>query len=157
MTCSQFECDSLRNQLIELQARNSRLVMERQLSNRYGDRRQRQRSVLAWAVRTFGEVTKSTKERALRLVEEAIEVGQAAGLSRAIVERLVERVYARDPGDLRKELGGVGVTLMAFAESIGESAEELDRDEIERIFGIDPAVFQTKHASKIEAGVAVLP
>ena len=50
------------------------------------DRGQR---VLAWAADVFGPVATDRRERAVRLVEEAIEVAQAEGVPAEVVERVV--------------------------------------------------------------------
>ncbi len=58
-----------------------------------------------WARRCFGwQHVSDPKVRAMRLVEEAIELCQALDVSTAQVMRCVEIVYARPHGDARQEL-----------------------------------------------------
>jgi hypothetical protein len=57
------------------------------------------------------------EHRAFRFIEEALELVQAIGTSRADVLRVVEYVYARPPGEDAQEIGGVMVTLAGLATS----------------------------------------
>lgn len=60
-----------------------------------------------WACRCFGEqVTADRKERALRVLEEAIELAQAEGIEVNQAANLVGYVYSRPPGEPSQELGG---------------------------------------------------
>lgn len=116
----------------------------------------RQRQILAWAKQTFGPTAGNADERAARLVEEAIECGQAAGLGKDVVARILERVYSRPVGELGREIGGTGMTLEAFAEVAGYSVnDEVDR-EFARVLGIDREAFRMKHHDKVMDGIADL-
>lgn len=70
--------------------------------------------VATWVRNTFGEAADDKKERALRFLEEALELVQAVGLDRDAVHRLVDYVFARKPGDVYQEIGGAMVTLSAL-------------------------------------------
>lgn len=48
------------------------------------------------------------------VLEEALELGQAEGLSRADAELMVNYVYSRPVGESGQEVGGVMVTLAAL-------------------------------------------
>lgn len=115
----------------------------------------KQSDLLAWCVSTFGAQTAlSPLERAARLVEEAIEVAQAAGLQRYQAMLTLHRVYDRPAGELRQEIGGCAFTLAALAEVAGLNvAHELQR-EYERVMSIDPEFFRAKHAAKVAAGTS---
>lgn len=66
-----------------------------------------------WAFVTLGEDTYySIPERGARLLEEAAEVAQKAGVSSVMVHKIVERVYSRKRSNMDQELGGV---IMAWA------------------------------------------
>ena len=101
------------------------------------NRADRQKVVLEWAEATFGEVALDLRERALRLVEEAIELAQASGVECDAICGLVGHVYAKPPGEPEKELGAVCVTLLAYAEAAGESAEDSEAREINRVTALD--------------------
>lgn len=66
-----------------------------------------------WAFDTFGEdYYFNIPERGARLLEEAAEVAQKAGVSSVMVHKIVERAYSRKHGNMDQELGGV---IMAWA------------------------------------------
>jgi hypothetical protein len=115
-----------------------------------------QKEVLAWAVRSFGEVACNCDERAARLAEEAIEIAQAEGVSLEVIVRIASRVYSRPAGDLWQELGGLGITAMAFAESVGLSLSDCTEREWHRVLSKSPEWWERKHAEKVAAGTANL-
>ncbi len=85
-----------------------------------------------WALKTFGRVAMDVRERALRLVEEAIEMSQAVGVERYQVLRMVWEVYSRKPGNPKSEMGGVAITSMIMAEALelnflGAAEKEYER------------------------------
>lgn len=151
------ETEDLRAQVTGLQTRMTEMVNERQAANRYGSRDLRQRIILGWATRVFGLGATLLKERALRLVEEAIEAAQSVGVDRATILLVAGRVYDRDVGDLRQELGGVAVTLAAFCEAAKVSAEEVERDEMERVLAVPEDHFRARQAEKADLGLGVRP
>lgn len=119
-------------------------------------RRVRQRNVHDWCIAAFGDDhARSIEQRGIRLVEEAIEAGQAAGCSAEMIHRLVDHIYTKPVGDLRQELGGVGVTVLACAEAAGIDADEAERDEVERVLSKPLAHFTARNAAKNAAGFDV--
>ncbi len=75
-----------------------------------------------WVVSCFGEKIATDKvERNHRFVEEALELAQACGASRADCHELVEYVFRREVGERDQEVGGVMVTLAALC-----NAQDLD-------------------------------
>lgn len=81
-----------------------------------------QRVISTWVKDTFGyENQASTRIRALRFMEEAIELGQVVGLKEKDIFQLVDKVFAKSAGELKQELGGTIVTLLALTENQGES------------------------------------
>ncbi len=120
-----------------------------------GERDRRQSHVYAWARSTFGEDAAVPNERAYRFLEEALELVQAEGISAADVALLTVHVFQKPKGEPEQEAGGVGVTLLAYCESKGFSAEQAERLEAERVFAIDPVYFRRRHNVKADAGVAV--
>ena len=94
----------------------------------------RQSRIGLWVRTTFGEVVATnTKERALRVVEEAIELAQACNVDAATLHRLVDYVFGRPPGKPEQEIAGCMVTLYAVASTLGVNADDALEAEIARI------------------------
>lgn len=93
-----------------------------------------QRRVADWLAACFGHGRDAEPlERAYRLLEEALELAQACGCEERDAHRLAEYVFARPPGGVQEEVGGVMVTVAALCAAVGvdmaAAAEvELDRD-----------------------------
>lgn len=116
----------------------------------------RQTRVVAWATAAFGPHDASMLAvRGLRLAEEAIEAAQACAVSVEQIHRLVDYVYGRPVGEIGQELGGVGVTLLALAESAGMSAEQEEVREIRRVLAKPLDLFHQRNLAKNEAGLGV--
>lgn len=80
------------------------------------NRQQRQAQILPWAIATFGEATASnTGERIRRFAEEAIELIQAACLDKQSLHDIIDHVYDKQAGNVPREVGQVGVTLLALS------------------------------------------
>lgn len=119
-------------------------------------RNQRQKDMLAWALRTFGTKTAGNpEERIRRFAEEAIELAQAAGMSQEAVADLVRYVYSRPAGDPAQEVGGVSISLLAYCELAGMSADELEQREFSRVLSKDAAYFRQRQDAKARLGVAI--
>lgn len=116
-------------------------------------RYQRQLDVVAWVVRVFGADTMQLRERGARVVEEAIEVAQAVGLTRADVERVVVRVFSKAAGAPSEELGDLGIAMLAFAGAIGASADVEEDRALVRIRMQPDGVFRDRYALKQRDGV----
>lgn len=87
-----------------------------------------------WVRTTFTDGALTDRwERAARVVEEAIELGQAEGLSDDDVYRLLKRVYARPAGHVEQEAGGLMVCLLAWAAGRDTSLAACALMEMERI------------------------
>jgi len=118
-------------------------------------RDRRQAEVAAWVERVFGAESLATEERALRFVEEAVELAQASGLSAERVRAVAEHVYARPTGEVAREVGGVGVTLIALCAVLGVSAEDEEAAEVARVFAVDPEHMRERNERKVAVGIAV--
>lgn len=126
----------------------------------------RQEVVLAWAIDRFGEIAEPANpiERAERLLEEAIELHQAVNeerpnakaleAARARAHEIVDHVYSKPPGDVRQEIGGVAITLMAMAQVASVSVADAETDELGRILFTPKETFVARHKRKIESGLA---
>lgn len=119
-------------------------------------RNERQLAVFDWATAAFGEAqATSIQQRCVRFIEEAIEACQAGGLDKQKIHELVDYVYARPVGELPKEIGAVGIVLMALAAAAGVSADEQERIEFERIMAKPIEYYTARNAAKNEAGFLV--
>lgn len=117
------------------------------------DRDQRQAKLAEWAAAAFGpEHAASIPQRGVRMLEEAIEAAQAAGVDLAMAHKLLDFVYARPVGDLRQELGGLALTTLLLAHSAGTSAEAEERRELERVMSKAPEHFRARNEAKNAAG-----
>lgn len=119
------------------------------------DRDDRQAAIGAWAFETFGAISCSHSERVTRLLEEVVELAQAEGLGEPQAIDVVRRVFEKPAGDWRKEVGAVGVTLLAYCHSRQISAEEREIAEWERVRAINPATMRARHNAKADAGYAL--
>ncbi|HCJ70999.1 hypothetical protein [Agrobacterium pusense] len=128
-----------------------RLQMERRA------RDERQKLIMNWIRDTFGCLpgldVESPRERAMRFLEEALELCQAAGLTQGDVYNMARYTYGRPAGVLAQEAGGVAVTLYALCEVLGVSAAQAEFDEIGRVMDISPDKFQARHVAKMEKGI----
>lgn len=89
--------------------------------------------VESWVRTRLGDDHMNRRERAMRLVEEAVELAQAEGITRDQVVRQTNHVYSRSPGDPKQEAAGIAVCLFGYCAAIGEHLNELALDEIMRI------------------------
>ncbi len=113
----------------------------------------RQKKIHEWCKAAFGvENATYLPQRALRLFEEATEMCQAAGAQPHQLFKYVNYVYSRPIGDVRQEVGGVFVTLLAMAQAAGFSADEALADEEKRIYSKPLEHFAKRNAEKDAAG-----
>lgn len=75
--------------------------------------------------------------RPLRLLEEATEAAQAAGVGHAQAGSLLDHVYGRPVGDVAHEIGACGIALLALAESVGIDADVAEVIEGRRVMSMD--------------------
>jgi len=90
--------------------------------------------VCEWIVKCFPpSLYASKRERALRFLEEAMELAQAEGLTRLDVARMAGYVFNRPVGGTQQEVGGVMVTLAALCWNENIYLDVAAKREIERI------------------------
>lgn len=119
-------------------------------------RDQRQRQIVEWCIRAFGfDQANSPEQRGLRLAEEAIEAAQAVGCDPATLHKLIDYIYARPPGKIGQEIGGVSVTLLAYAGASGLSADDCEQLEVNRVLAKPLADFTARNKEKNDAGFVV--
>lgn len=115
---------------------------------------ERPRQILLWALDTFGPLAGYRKERALRFIEEAIELVHAAGLHQGEIERVAVRVYGRPAGDMAREVGQAGMTLEALAENCNLSVDSEIDSEFSRVKLIPKSEWERRHNAKADIGIA---
>ncbi len=121
-------------------------------------RDERQATVAKWCAEAFGQDhASSLPQRGLRLLEEALEAAQAAGVPLAQAHHVVDYVYGRPVGELQQELGGIGVTVLALAAAAGLSAEEAEAREVARVLSKPIEHFRRRNIEKNEAGLEARP
>jgi len=104
--------------------------------------------VKPWMQECFGpEIAADTVERNHRFLEEALELVQSLGCSKAEAVALVDYVYDRPVGEPKQEVGGVMVTLAALCLANGFDMHSLGDVELERVWGKIDAI-RAKQASK---------
>jgi hypothetical protein len=86
-----------------------------------------------WVRTRIGDAHMHPKERAMRLLEEAIELAQAEGIKHSDVLAQVGHVYLRPPGEPSQEAAGVAVCLLGWCAATGNRLKDLAFREIERI------------------------
>ncbi len=113
----------------------------------------RQTVVGKWCAAAFGaDHASSLPQRGVRLLEEAIELYQAAGGTPAMAHRLVDFIFDRPAGTVPQEMGGVAVTLLALANAAGQSADAEEVREIARVLAKPVSHFTARNDAKNAAG-----
>jgi NTP pyrophosphatase (non-canonical NTP hydrolase) len=120
------------------------------------DRDKREAAVGGWCCAAFGiSEGMSIPQRAIRLLEEAAEVAQAAGVNEHLAHSLLYYVWSRPAGQLGQEIGGVGVTVLALAHAAGLSAEEEEKREVARILSKPLSHFRERNKAKNDIGLTL--
>ncbi len=114
----------------------------------------RQNEFYNWAKDTFGVAASGQRERALRFIEEAIELAQACGLHDRDVYLTLNRVFLRPPGSVPKEIGQTVLVLEGLAECYGVSAYTEGNKEMERIVAIPAEDWHKRQNAKADVGIA---
>lgn len=135
-------------------------------------RARRQAAFLAFAVRTWGDVANHRDQRAVRLVEEALEAADATRVDffthdecgtdnpvdlspggraeylRELCTALISHIVRKPADSPLREIGGVAVSLMAYAEAHGLQVAECEKLELERVYSKPRKELQERHAAK---------
>lgn len=111
-----------------------------------------QERVQNWVFTCFGEeIALDLTERNRRFLEEALELVQSLGASKAFAHDLVDYVFARPEGEAVQEVGGVMVTLASLCTTQGIDMAEAGESELSRIEQPEViAKIRAKHAEKPE-------
>ncbi len=114
----------------------------------------RPRAMLDWCTRTHGLVALDRQERAMRLLEEAMEVAQCEGITPGIMEKMARRTGSRPAGYLAQEVGQVMNLLECLAENAGLDARAEGEREFARCQAVAQEEWDRRHAAKVAAGTA---
>jgi hypothetical protein len=109
--------------------------------------------IFDWTVRTFGAECATGPERAIRLLEEAVELAQSECVPRIAAERVIARVFDRPGGNPRKEASQVALTLGAYCEWKGWDPVDLASEEADRVESIPIEQWRTRHEAKQGDGI----
>lgn len=106
-----------------------------------------------WVQRTYGmESFLDKRNRAARVAEEGVELGQSEGVTKEQMLAIVERAYSRPAGKPRQELAGVVFTSLVYSQAAAMDALEEVSLELERVNALDAEHFRRKHREKFAAG-----
>lgn len=120
----------------------------------HAERQALQQLLQGWCATTFGkEHAESRRIRALRFLEEAIELVQAQGLDHHDVAFVSDYVFGRPVGQTPQEVGGVMIALNCLCENLGLSIDTCERNEASRVLTVDPEKLRAKQALKTAEGL----
>jgi len=119
------------------------------------DRLFRQTLALVWVRKAFGFESTQPKERAFRLLEEAMELAQAEGCSLDDCQLLLQQVYTRPMGAVSTEMGDVAFTLLAYAQSRSLDLERYEAERLQRALLGDIEMFRRRQNEKHAMGLSV--
>jgi len=86
-----------------------------------------------WVSTRIGVQYTSAKERAMRLLEEAVELAQSENITWNQAVAQIHYVYGRSKGEPEQEAGGVAVCLLGWCAAHKTTLQEIALREIERI------------------------
>ncbi len=112
-----------------------------------------QEDVGEWARGTFGPDDWTERVRASRLLEEAIELAQAEGVTPSDMLRIMARTLSRPAGEPIQELGGVMITALAYGHLKGVRIGEAAQQEWDRVQSKSTSHFAARNAAKKADGL----
>lgn len=108
---------------------------------------------LAWAVWAFGSVASSKEERALRFLEEAMELAQACGISAEQATKVGKRTWARPVGQVATEVAQASLTLTCLSEALDVDQRTVHCQEFMRVRTFTQEYWERRHAVKAQYGI----
>lgn len=118
------------------------------------ERDHHQVTIIDWAINNFGKETLEIKERISRFIEESVELAQSEDFPIQNIYRIAEYVYSKPKGEIYQEVGGVGVTLLAYCQAKHLSAEACEKAEIARILSKTKEHFVERQNIKAASRIA---
>lgn len=104
-----------------------------------------------WATEAFGaETITDLKTRAMRTLEEAVELAQALGVDEEACHRQVVHTYSRPVGDPAQEIAGVINGALMAAEGLGVDGLLVAEEELHRVWGCIDEI-RIKNLTKVQA------
>ena len=91
-----------------------------------------QPKMVNWVRTRLGSAAMDPHERAMRFLEEALELLQVAGITEDEIDKLRLHVFSKQPGRAVQEIGGVVTTLLTLAQSQGVDMNTAGLVEIDR-------------------------
>src|SRR5258707_12123094 len=113
--------------------------------------------LLSWCINTFGEKYAGRRERAIRVLEEVAELCQSENISEEQAVKLIQLVWSRPKGFPYREVGGVFVTLLCYAQAAFPwRVRDILMREVYRVLETDPEVFKVRNQEKIHDRVSAV-
>ena len=107
-----------------------------------------------WGVRCFGVAHMTdVRVRAVRMLEEATEAAQAAGVGVVQAQAVVHTVYQRPAGAVAQELGGTLLTTACMCACGNFQPEHLFELELRRVLDKPTEHFTARNQSKLDMGL----
>lgn len=104
-----------------------------------------------WLTHALGEETlMDPKARAMRVLEEAVELAQALGIPREKAVEQLHHTYDRPVGDPAQEIAGVINGALLAAECIGVDGLLMGEEELHRVW-LNVDEIRLKNLSKVQA------
>lgn len=109
--------------------------LSRDAAERGGEDTPFQDRVTEWGVACFGEaIYQDRTERNHRFLEEALELVQALGCTKAEAHELVDYSFSRPKGEAVQEVGGALLTLAALCNANGIDMDARGKLELARVW-----------------------
>jgi len=113
--------------------------------------------VAEWVRTRIGADHMNSRERSMRLLEEAVELAQAEGISWGLAAKQVAHVYDREPGEPSQEAAGVAICLLGWCASTSHTFEDLATKELARIEAKPLDQIRGSLARKADADLVTMP
>jgi NTP pyrophosphatase (non-canonical NTP hydrolase) len=113
-----------------------------------------QKSIATWGKTNFGDIAYSKEERALRFLEEALELCQVCGVNKEVINHVAKVVYAKPVGGMEMELADAQLNLYALANVHGISLEEVTQSRFLGCLSKDSNYWQARQEKKYESGLS---
>jgi len=89
--------------------------------------------VADWVNTRIGPAHMHRRERAMRLLEEALELAQSEGITEPQALAQIVYTFNRIPGEAFQEAGGVAACLLGWCASVGITLQEVAEAELKRM------------------------
>ncbi len=111
------------------------------------------KKIVTWVAGTYGRASlMDRKNRAARVVEEALELFQSEGGTPEEADKIAKRTFSRPVGEPRQEAAGVQFTLLAYGYAANIDPVEACAEEVARVTAMPVEHFRAKQREKFAAG-----